>query len=98
MAWLQVGKAYAARCSKAVNKKEAIALQEEGFQTVEAVFTKGVTLPQLRGRPFASAAQWRPGRHASAHASARSRGVGSVIGTWGIGEGYGNHVGCAGRA
>jgi hypothetical protein len=38
---VQVGKSYAARCSKALNKKEAIALQEEGFERVEAIFAKG---------------------------------------------------------
>ncbi|GAB4823843.1 hypothetical protein N2152v2_010889 [Parachlorella kessleri] len=38
---VQVGKAYAARCSKAVNKKEAVELQQEGFERLEATFTKG---------------------------------------------------------
>lgn len=40
----QVGKAYAARCSKALNKKDAVALQEEGFERLEAVFAKGLWL------------------------------------------------------
>lgn len=38
---MQVGKAYAARCSKALNKKDAEALQVEGFERMEAVFAKG---------------------------------------------------------
>ncbi len=38
---LQVGKAYATRASRAANKKEALALQEEGFARLEAVFSRG---------------------------------------------------------
>jgi nucleolar GTP-binding protein len=38
---LEVGKAYATRASRAANKREAIALQEEGFARMETVFSKG---------------------------------------------------------
>jgi len=38
---VEVAKGYAGRASKAANKKEAIALQVEGFARVEAVFTRG---------------------------------------------------------
>jgi hypothetical protein len=38
---VQVGKAYATRASRATNKRDAIALQEEGFASLQAVFTRG---------------------------------------------------------
>jgi nucleolar GTP-binding protein len=38
---VEVAKGYAARASKAANKKEAVALQIEGFERVEAVFLRG---------------------------------------------------------
>ena len=38
---MQVGKAYATRASRAVNKKDAVALQEEGFERLQAVFSRG---------------------------------------------------------
>ena len=38
---MQVGKAYATRASRATNKRDAIALQEEGFARLQAVFTRG---------------------------------------------------------
>ncbi|KAL4425825.1 hypothetical protein ABPG75_009841 [Micractinium tetrahymenae] len=38
---VEVGKAYATRASRAANKKEALALQEEGFARLEAVFSRG---------------------------------------------------------
>lgn len=38
---LEVGKAYATRASRAASKREAIALQEEGFARMETVFSKG---------------------------------------------------------
>ncbi|KAL4859859.1 Nucleolar GTP-binding protein 1 [Chlorella vulgaris] len=36
---VEVGKAYATRASRAANKKEAVALQEEGFASLQAVFS-----------------------------------------------------------
>lgn len=36
-----MGKAYATRASRAANKKEALALQEEGFARLQAVFSRG---------------------------------------------------------
>lgn len=38
---LQVGKAYATRASRAASKKEAVALQEEGFARLQAIFSRG---------------------------------------------------------
>lgn len=40
-ATVEVSKGYAARASKAGNRKEAVALQVEGFSRVEAIFQKG---------------------------------------------------------
>ena len=37
----QVGKAYAGRAAKAANRKEALALAEEGSVTLAAAFSKG---------------------------------------------------------
>ena len=36
-----MGKAYATRASRAVSKKEAVALQEEGFASMQSVFSRG---------------------------------------------------------
>lgn len=38
---IEVGKAYATRASRALNKRDAISLQEEGFIRMEGVFSKG---------------------------------------------------------
>lgn len=38
---MQVGKSYATRASRAANKKDALALQEEGFERLQAVFSRG---------------------------------------------------------
>lgn len=67
---VQVGKAYAARCSKALNKKDAEALQVEGFERMEAVFAKGTLMLWVEvwegpsqphtGRQAGWLADWRP--------------------------------------
>lgn len=38
---VEVGKAYATRASRAVSKKDALALQEEGLERLQAVFSRG---------------------------------------------------------
>ena len=43
MVHAQVGKGYAARTSKAGNKKEAEQLAEEGMETITLVYKKGAT-------------------------------------------------------
>ena len=37
----QVGKAYATRASRATTKRDALALKEEGFERLQAVFERG---------------------------------------------------------
>ena len=46
----QVGKAYATRASRAANKKDALALQEEGLERLAAVFARGSHAGGRRGR------------------------------------------------
>ena len=62
---LQVGKAYATRASRALNKKDALALQEEGFERLAAVFSRGSYAGE------AGAWGWREGgRRRSLHGGA----------------------------
>eukprot|EP00887_Chlorella_sp_A99_P004720 scaffold4.g4720.t1 len=47
---VEVGKAYATRASRAANKREAVALQEEGVQRLESVFSRGAfAVDELKG-------------------------------------------------
>lgn len=65
---MQVGKAYATRASRAASKKDALALQEEGLQRLQAVFSRGsyASAQQgcLEGVAAEPAGQIVPGLHA----------------------------------